>query len=67
MRQLPQSEMPPSRVSILGESLDNPLCLQPVMSGLVIDKQDESDKKGELYQMILDLKNEVDEIKKSKK
>ena len=40
---------------------------QKVMSGLVIDKQDESDRKSDLYQMILDLTKEVTAIKKSKK
>ena len=40
---------------------------QKVMSGLVIDKQDESDRKGDLYKMILDLTKEVTAIKKSKK
>jgi integrase/recombinase XerD len=38
-----------------------------VMSGLVIDKQNVSDSKGDLYQMILELRNEVNELMKSKK
>ena len=37
------------------------------MSGLVIDKQNVSDSKGDLYQMILELRNEVNELMKSKK
>jgi len=40
---------------------------QTVMAGLVKDNQNSLDSKGELYQMIADLRAEVAELKKSKK
>jgi len=39
---------------------------QVVMSGLVNDKQEVSDSKGDMYQMILELRDEVNSLKKSK-
>ncbi len=39
---------------------------QKVMSGLVLDNQDGLDRKGDLYQMILELRQEVSELKKKK-
>ena len=40
---------------------------QKVMRDLVMDKQNESDKKSELYEMIVDLQKEVKELRASKK
>ncbi len=40
---------------------------QNVVSGLVTDLQDVKDSKGDMYQMILDLRNEVNELRKNQK